>query len=591
MSKYSHSSDEELALAQSIQNAFAPCTPPGPKRNKKKKSGQQEDDPRYLSITLDAVFSSNISLSIQLNGEFIFLEDEITRACETTFEAIIYPEELNQLDIRLQFGKRSYNLSTEVVCYDENQSLRINQWTKKAPPRIYWNGDQINRGVGLHLSQTNEFVLCDLTSHVVFLMNGDVSDIEFGEPVDIYINDELVKNRELDWIHRNVPVEHSAWLPLGCHRIVVISRRRGWTILDTDIVVDGVNDVKVIWSNANLSSAEVEVKYGPETVFQQSRELLNFIETAAKFGESRNRRIVIDGVKVPKGLEKFLERIKGAKKYSEAMIKNFTTFLLIKKTIAEKKRDNKRLTAEEKEVDQLKEYKDLDNWIDRRKRKEGYNTRIDGTTDFGGDMKFLGPKPKNAFEELQKKVTMEVHEPSHVEGFKKKALSVGLDLDKINEFLKVLKKVNAEIKKGKSANDVINDLNEKDKKIFIWGYFKNKEKLAKYFALCNDLIDSAKEEIQEYEAEVKFYNELINKLQEKGAQKDGQKIPYSYLIRVIKYFHSIRGHFKNLPPEEKKKMREQLEKFKKMVKDSTTLSDHEKTELNRLLDEALEALK
>ncbi len=588
MSRYIRPSDENLKRAKIIEAAFTPCIIPSSSKSKGKKTPSRNEQ-RLISIILHTEFATSTSISLKLDNKIVLLEDQILRGTGIIYKSFTESGSPSLLDLRVQFDDKSYNLSTEIKLEENNHSFTIHQWTKKAPPRVYFDDHQINRGVGIHLEQSNELPPYDDDKYRVHLINKDLGPLDFGEPFDIYVNDEFIKKHAYTVFDRNLPVQHTAFLPVGCHRVMVVSRRRGWTILDTDVVVNGISNNVISWSKPNVSFAEIDISFGFDSHLSMSRANLNFFETTAMFRFARNK-IVVDGIKIPKGSEEYIETLKKDKKFSEKMIANYKLYLSIRQKARDKRKKGAKLTEAEKEVEAINSYGEMHEWIRIKKKKEGIIISGTGETGLDGKIHDTAPEPKTPYEKLQRKITLEVHEPSHAEACRKLAISLGLNWRKTQKYFGIMKKLEIAVEAGQRFEDAYRQLPKKDHEILEWGRI-NVIAVRKYMKLRDNPDSGALEEIQEYEAEVKFYTELIKKLQEEKDRAVRAKKIEKYLGLIIQYFHSIKRTFKNFSKEEKDHMRRQLLELKDQVEENSKFSKEQKAELNKLIKESLDALK
>lgn len=220
--------------------------------------------------------------------------------------------------------------------------------------------------------------------------------------------------------------------------------------------------------------------------------LAGSLTTATWAQEQTTQDQVIDGVKVPKGVTR--ESVELNKKFAQAMIRNYKRYLELNETVKQKKQKGEALTNEETEIDAIKTYKQLQDWVTTQKEKEGYHVTVAAHTDAFGNVTMLTPPPETPDEEFEAEVTLKVHEPSHVEGNKKRAQQAGLpwgDVERLGEIYKRLRN-------RQFPTDEEYDFGA-----------ARKDKVKKYKELCIDPVESALEEIGEYEAEVKIYDKVL----------------------------------------------------------------------------------
>lgn len=588
MPRYIEPSSRVLNLARTIDKCFELVTAPYCPAQQGIQSQAVEAKPS-IDFILEAPWSVVSSASLRIGGDYVLLETDLPRSPQRRLRCRV-PERIDgPLRLRLELGDRTYNFETKLVLSDGSHSLRVWQWAEDAPPRVYLDDVEINRGPGARFRK-----VCELPSHTkrrhdVFLMQDGLTVLDRPEPVRVYIDDVRVERRQSFVVDRTRPVYHRAKLPLGLHRIVVVSARRGWVLIDTDIIVNGVDKPRIVWSRPNLSDAAVVVRAGAREFFRGSRGDTGFFEGFATLGP-RRERVVIDGIDVPEGIQEFEKELRRAKEFSEAMIANYRAFLERKRAVNEKKTRGEALTEEERKIDAIDTYGEMQDWVVARKRAEGYSPQEGGKTPPCGEPEDVTPPAEDPYEELQKKITMKVHEPSHVEGNKRRAAAEGLNWEKLQKFFKALDRVRALEDTGKTDVDIDAELTQEEKDALEWGN-ANLDKIRRYLDAIAEPVAGAEEEIQEYEAEVRFYEELLRKLEEEREKKKHSSVPEKFIKQLVAYYFACREAWKTLSNRDKAEMCENLRALRNQVASSTSLTNAEKADLTRMIDETLDTIR
>lgn len=204
----------------------------------------------------------------------------------------------------------------------------------------------------------------------------------------------------------------------------------------------------------------------------------------------------IDGVKVGKGVTRIF--LLESKKFAEAMIRNYKRYLELNEIVKRRKLKREVLNEEEIEIDAIKTYDQLNDWIARQKRNEGYQITPGAHTDVFNKVQNDTPTPKTPDEEFEFELSFKVHEQSHVDGNLKRAARAGLTWTEVVEISRLIAKHDA-------TPEAITD--EEDE------YFG--ERRSRWLILiefCNDPVESALEEIQEYEAENRVRDKVLKTL-------------------------------------------------------------------------------
>lgn len=218
--------------------------------------------------------------------------------------------------------------------------------------------------------------------------------------------------------------------------------------------------------------------------------------------------------KFPDGLDK--DKVKKAKKTALAIIKNYKKFIELKKNIKQKKDAGKELTDEEKVIEPIDTYKKMQNWLTAAKKKEGIILGTAGQTDvYGEKTSTTKEKPKNAYEEFEEYLTLEIHEPSHQEALKKLAKECGLDWERWQKYGELNKKLEKEKNEGKPSS-----LTEEELKLILGVLIARLDENSpesKFLKKLNEktLEEHALEEIGEYEEENKVRDRFLNQLTSK----------------------------------------------------------------------------
>ena len=104
-----------------------------------------------------------------------------------------------------------------------------------------------------------------------------------------------------------------------------------------------------------------------------------------------------------------------------------------------------------------------------------------------------------------------IHEPSHLAGLKKDVEDEKLDFDEWKKYWKLREKVKKAQAAGTSQADFWKSLSQAEKDTGSWAQ-KNNATIQKVLDKRNDADEMAKEEIDEYEKEVKFFEALLKYL-------------------------------------------------------------------------------
>ena len=211
---------------------------------------------------------------------------------------------------------------------------------------------------------------------------------------------------------------------------------------------------------------------------------------------------IIDGARVPKGVTRAF--VEAGKQFAEEMIRNYKRYLELKETAKQRKQKGEALTTEETEVDAIKTYAELDQWIAKQKRKEGHNLVPAGHTDVFNNVQTTTPPPKTPDEDFVVELTWKIHEPSHVAANLERAEWVVLTWDEVEELGKIKAKKDADQALTKDEND----------------YFAEREsRWQDYLKLCDDPVESALEEIAEYEAENRVRDKVLKTMSSAGPRR------------------------------------------------------------------------
>lgn len=466
-----------------------------------------------LRVLLRLPHSPRASFSVTSSGVTLVREKQLTRRQEWSFEASLEGQLAADLRIRLETDAAAYTLEVHVTWSSGQNELLIEEWFRGAPPRVSLNGVEQNRGLGVHLTQATPLPPLPKTTHNLFLIDRDETVLLRGEPVQIFIDDQLVAAPNRFTVDRTVAVRHWAILPLGVHRVVVVVPRRRKVLVDTDVVINGFEEVRVEWTRPVLTTAEVVITKGLAEVFRGRVSDLPFHDCMAAIRYEQDR-LNINGVDIPDGIDQHKEDIQEGKDFAAAMVANYRAFLEQRRAVKEKKKRGEQLTPDEQALDAIESYRQMQDWVKARKRAEGHSPEEVGKTAPDGETRDLSPEPTDPFEELQKRMTLQVHEPSHVEQNKRVAAELGLAWEKLTAFIAAMKRVFALQDQGKTETEAIDALTPAEKEARQWGL--DRALLAQTYLVRIDGADEGAEgEIQEYEAEIKFFTELLEKLKDR----------------------------------------------------------------------------
>lgn len=216
----------------------------------------------------------------------------------------------------------------------------------------------------------------------------------------------------------------------------------------------------------------------------------------------------------PKDLVKYEVRIERDYKFAEDMIKNYEEFIRLKKKVTEQKGRGEVLTPFGESIDVIDSYEEMQDWVIKQKKKEGYTTFTAGTTNAFGKKESALPPPITSYDKFEYDVTMNVHEPSHVQGAENDAKDVGLDWEKWKKYGELKEKVMDEFDAGKSDADVLGSLTGEESATLTWGS-DNSDTILKFLKRRNDPIRLAEEEIREYKAENAHRKKYLDSLKKK----------------------------------------------------------------------------
>jgi len=581
MSRFVSARKLDLDLAKAIDACFKPAPLVNiAKARAPRKTSKAQQAKAALEVLLEAPGTGLISAFLYSGGVCLLKASRLPR--ETRYRFICEAALGQDLSLRLELGGSTYNLELPRLP-ESGGELRISHWAQGAPPRVMLGGAQINRGAGAHLVQIGELPPLPQRSTRLVLKQAGLGLQERPEGVRIFIDGKLAeqpRGGDLD----DAQVYHTEEVALGLHRIVVVSKRRGWTILDTDVVANGVDVPLVEWARPSFADAEARVKFGGREAFLGKRPA--FVEAASTVAYGI-QAYSIGGIEIPDGLGPHEGQIEHDKRFAEAMVRNYRRFLDLLDSAKKKQARGQRLTPEEAEVVGLDSYAKLQEWVDARKRAEGFNPSRGGHTTLEGDIESDRPEPQDAYDELQERITLGVHEPSHVEGKKRYAASLGLDWERLRAYIRASRRRSDLWKKGLSDEQVDAELTQEEKDVLAWGRGFLREILA-YITRSNHLEIMAPEEIQEYEAEIQFYTELLAILRKE--REEHSIVPDGELWRSAHYLFGIRDSFAGLPDAEKERLRSRLRSLRRSAQVSDTLSDEQKAHLLMMIDEAMAAL-
>lgn len=570
----------DIALAKTIDACFR-AAPVLPKRQSTRKANRKA--PATIDVILEAPLAVSSSISLWADGKPLMIVRKLPRQPRYRLRSEVVEGKVFAL--RLELGSRTYNLSLPISLAGRSE-LRIVQWAEGAPPRVMLDGVQINRGAGVHMAQVRELPELPTREYGITLKESGVGMLDPVEPVSIYVDDRLVACRP-EFSHVGSAVSHVAHVGLGLHRVVVVSKRRNWTIVDTDVVVNGASMPRVEWKHANLSFAEVRVDFGA-TEFRGPR-VSSFFEAASTIlydiqGYS------IGGVEIPEGLDYLDDEIERNKEFSEAMARNYRRYWELRLSARRKRERNEPLTDEERWAEDHWDYEEMQRMIAGMKRREGYGELGEaGHTEPDGTIVVAPPDPSDPLDELERRITEHIHEPSHVRGNRRFAESLGLDWDKLVALLRALRHERELRDQGLTEAEIQAGLTPEEHEAFRWARDNDLWlEIWQYTHRHNNAIDLATEELQEYEAEVQFYIELLAKIRED--QEERTLVPDPELQRGILYLFGIRESFAGLPEAEKERLRRRLRRLRRSLIASNNFSNEQKAHMLQMIDETLAAL-
>lgn len=366
-------------------------------------------------------------------------------------------------------------------------------------------------GLAYEATQTLE-LSCDQDYPISIVFDGqpriDEQLLAFDlEPLDIWIDGRYVDEAVGMNLDHTLVSYHTEWTSLGLHHVRVGLPGRRLIVLDSDVIVDGINDISI---EVHPEDGEhfAQIYEGLSPVKMPSLENIAFNQIYYSY------RIVfqikqVDGIDIPDGLDK--TSVAAAIATSKDMAANYKKFLKERKRIQEKKKRGEALTDEEKKIDTATG-DDVTPIVIGWKKAAGKKPKHGGTTTIGGKIeKKTKPKPKDPMGKLQDDVTVKLHEPSHLEALQKDVEAEGLDFDKWKQYWEVKEKVKEAQKKGQNFGDFWNSLSDKEKQAGGWGQ-NNQAKINKVLKKRSDPEDKAKEEIGEYVKEAKFFEAVLKVL-------------------------------------------------------------------------------
>jgi hypothetical protein len=482
MARYIQASDEQIQIAKQIEESFGPLAVKAAAGASATLTATTKDLPEPTRIT------------ILLAGQII-VQSDVNPASAVAPVGAPVPVPIGPARLRIELVQRRRGAYLDVaVNLQAGDNALLIEWLEGYPPRATLGALRVNPVPGVQLVQTREFTPPHSEGMPLFIINARASLLSPREEVfDIWVDRKPVKCVKPFVIGSTVPVYHHERLSPGLHNVRVGLPRKQKIILDTDVVANGVDEVEVTIDPSVGGDSGIVVKRGGQTLLAGKTADLEAeagTEGLFQLGESRD---TIDGVDVPDGIDK--DRVRAAKKFSEAMRNNYRKFLDERKRIREKKAKGEALTPDEQKIDQIDSYKKMQDWVEDLKRSEGYKIQEAGKTDAGGKSSATTPPPKTPWDKFQEDVTLKLHEPSHVEGSKKDAKDLRLDWDKLARFLELVRDPSTPAEPG-------------DADVMKWG-LNNIDKIKEYLKRRNDPDCGAEEEIGEYEKEIHLYEGVL----------------------------------------------------------------------------------
>lgn len=530
MTLFQQPNDTTLSLSEKIEGAYNLVT-------EREIINISVEAPSILKLDVRNSFADAFYLDCRI-GDFTLLEHHLLEGVEgEELGEVDFTSGLHELSICVTTPQGISYVDAKVFVPPEFATLTIDLWDAHYPPNVFINDDWVNRPPGVEYAARStppempeadrlnlyivhtEYGSSDSAAVKKFHHHQELGPLAqlLGVDLDVWIDGKRPCETNTEPDHVFGPVYHMEALSPGLHRLRIGDRLRNQLLLDSDVLVNGVDDLVVTIDDPPGELFSVAITQGASPLYSATAENLAFIQGLSPAGPVFFD-LKVGGHTLPDGLSNWLDEIKRSRKTQERIRANYQLFLKLRKSAKAKKAAGTALNDDEKAVDKVTDSNELTKWLIAKKAKEGLKLGVAGTTGADGTVTVTDRKIKTPFDRFSDLETRDVHEASHVVQFANHARAVGLDYDKYKELSRLrqrYKELDDKKKKGEPVDETeLNDVADKLLELMIWSLTPPaKGQIERFNERTGDPERAAQDEIDEYAAGIKFMSDVIRLLE------------------------------------------------------------------------------
>jgi hypothetical protein len=515
---------EALREAQALREQYVPIQPLSRR--------VVEPIPVELDVTVRNPLLEALSIGFELDGAFAGEEPFVPRRPAVALGALAAVAGERSLGIQIHGPGVFFHFVGRVHVPPAPAPLIVDVWSALYPPRIVLADEWINPPPGLRWQAKSTAPCPGAGDCALSVIDRDQrpGDLEQEGPedllagLDLWIDGHRIFRFEPATLYGTTPVLHRALLSPGLHRVRIGDPRRRRLLLDSDVLLDPASDTAIEIAERRT----VAIRRGADVLLEADAHERPFQQGAVLADELPDPKREVEGIPIPKGIEGYFDDVGAEAEFNRAMAKNYQEFKDKKEAVNRKKQQHQPLTQEEQAIDAIDGTKALNEWVKAKKKAErGWDLTEVGTTDPDNGVVYKGPPPTNPMDELRKRETLDIHEPSHLADCDVLAVLYGVDLKKLRRLMELRRKWREAIEKwiaaakkaqadGTKPPPMPNLLPTPEQEGLERWYKANKKSIDDFYKAWDDPIAAAQSEVREYLAGADFWDAVLQYLKGKS---------------------------------------------------------------------------